>query len=68
MMCISYIVLYFQSYSLRPTAKAKSTVLPGGPANGKVTAILKRANEIRQVSLSLPPLPLYLALTLLFIV
>ncbi|CAA2955591.1 Hypothetical predicted protein [Olea europaea subsp. europaea] len=37
-----------KSYSLRPTAKAKSTVLPGGPANGKVTAILKRANEIRQ--------------------
>lgn len=37
-----------KSYSLRPTVKAKSTVLLGGPANGKVTAMLKMANAIRQ--------------------
>ncbi|KAL2475215.1 Protein SCAR3 [Abeliophyllum distichum] len=37
-----------KSYSLRPTVTAKSTVLLGVPANGRVTAILKKANTIRQ--------------------
>ncbi|KAL2473687.1 protein SCAR3 [Forsythia ovata] len=38
-----------KSFSLRPIVTSKPTIPTGPPANGKVTAILEKANAIRQV-------------------
>ncbi|XP_022845817.1 protein SCAR3 isoform X2 [Olea europaea var. sylvestris] len=38
-----------KSFSLKPTVTSKPLFQTGGPANGKVTAILEKANAIRQV-------------------
>ncbi|CAI9773237.1 unnamed protein product [Fraxinus pennsylvanica] len=38
-----------KSFSLRPTVTSKPIIPTGGHANGKVTAILEKANAIRQV-------------------
>lgn len=49
LICHIFFYVLSQSFTLRRTATAKPTVTSGTPANGKVTAILEKANAIRQV-------------------
>lgn len=57
-----------QSFNLRRTAPAKPTGATGPPTSVKVSAILEKANAIRQVSINpYPPVNLFFLIDLLFL-